>query len=143
MGIELTMSANRRSAENRLVPRYRFRGEATVRRLESDPTLPGQLLELSTHGCLLRLPDLSEFAVGTFIDLYIDTGKVAFRALGSIRHRAHTRRVLGISFLHLSRRGEADLFALIDDLGSAPPSARPVLQEITVSRHHSSGTAVP
>ena len=135
MGIEIQMSGKQRSAENRQTRRFRYRGQATVRRLESDPSLPATILDLSAQGCLLRLPDLADFAVGTLIDMSINSDTVAFRALGSVRHRAHTRRVLGISFMHLSRRGEADLFALIDDLGSAPPSTRPVLQEISVSRH--------
>jgi hypothetical protein len=135
MGIEIQMTANQRSTENRRAPRYRYRGEATLRRLDSDPTLPGRVLDLSASGCLLRLPDPSDFAVGTLIDLSIQTGPLGFRALGSVRHRARTRRVLGISFVNLSRRGEAELNALIADLESAEQSGQSAVQEITLLRH--------
>jgi c-di-GMP-binding flagellar brake protein YcgR len=135
MGIEIQMTANQRSTENRRSPRYRYRGEATLRRLDSDPTLPGRVLDLSATGCLLRLPDPSDFTVGTLIDLSIQAGAVTFRALGSVRHRARTRRVLGISFVNLSRRGEAELNALIADLESAEQSGRSTIQEITLLRH--------
>jgi c-di-GMP-binding flagellar brake protein YcgR len=135
MGIEIQMTANQRSTENRQSPRYRYRGDATVRRLDSDPTLPGRVLDLSATGCLLRLPDPSDFAVGTLIDLSIQTGALVFRALGSVRHRARTRRVLGISFVNLNQRGEAELLALIAELESAQQEGRSAIQEIAVLRH--------
>jgi c-di-GMP-binding flagellar brake protein YcgR len=136
MGIEIQMTANQRSAENRQSPRYRYRGDATVRRLDSDPTLPGRVLDLSAQGCLLRLPDLSDFEANSLVDLHINTGAVAFRALGSVRHRARTRRVLGISFVNLSQRGEAELLSLITELESAEQDGRSTVEEINVVPHH-------
>ncbi|MGD0796415.1 MAG: PilZ domain-containing protein [Acidobacteriaceae bacterium] len=135
MGIEIQMPANQRATENRQSPRYRYRGDATVRRLDSDPTLPGRVLDLSARGCLLRLPDLSDFQPNTLVDLHIHASTVAFRALGSVRHRARTRRVIGISFVNLSQRGQAELLALIAELESDEQSGHPVVQEITLLRH--------
>jgi hypothetical protein len=135
MGIEIQMPANRRATENRQAPRYRYAGEATLRRLDSDPTSPGRVLDLSARGCLLRLPDPYEFQVDTLVDLAIHTSAISFRALGSVRHRARTRRVLGISFINLTERGEADLLALIADLESADQTGHAVVQEITLIRH--------
>jgi c-di-GMP-binding flagellar brake protein YcgR len=135
MGIEIQMTANQRSTENRQFPRYRYRGEAVLRRLDSDPALPARVLDLSATGCLLRLPDLSEFEVGAMIDIYIHSAVAAFRALGSVRHRAHTRRVLGIAFVNLSKRGQTELFALIAELESAEQSGQPAVHEISVLRH--------
>jgi c-di-GMP-binding flagellar brake protein YcgR len=136
MGIEIQMTANQRSTENRESPRYRYRGDATVRRLDSDPTLPGRVLDLSARGCLLRLPDPSDFQVNTLVDLHIHAGAVAFRALGSVRHRARTRRVLGISFVNLSQRGETELLALINELESAEQDVDSTVEEITVFPHN-------
>ena len=119
MGVEIQMSGERRSAENRQAKRYRYRGDATVRRLESEPSLAGRILDLSVHGCLLRLPDLSDFHIGAPVDLAVNSTTVAFRALGSVRHISHTRRLLGVSFVNLTRRGETELQELIAELESA------------------------
>jgi hypothetical protein len=135
MGIELPMSGTRRTVENRQAKRYRYRGAVVVRRLESDPVLPGLVLELSTQGCLLRLPDLSEFAVGTVVDIVVSSHLVSFRALGSVRHRSRTRRVIGVSFVNLSRRGESDLLDLIADLEAEEQAGRAGVHQITVFRH--------
>ena len=89
-----------------------------MRRLESEPSLAGRILDLSVHGCLLRLPDLSDFQVGAPVDLAVNSSTVAFRALGSVRHISHTRSLLGISFVNLTRRGEAELQELIGELES-------------------------
>ena len=135
MGVELQMSGKRRSAENRQAKRYRYRGEVTVRRLDSDPTQPGLVLELSTQGCRLRLPDLSEFEVGSIVDIAVSSRAVSFRALGSVRHRSWTRRQLGIAFVNLSRRGESDLIDLIADLEAEAQAGRSGLQQITVFKY--------
>jgi hypothetical protein len=132
MGIEIQMSGKQRQAENRQTRRYRYRGQATVRRLESDPSLPATILDLSAQGCLLRLPDLADFAVGTLIDMSINSDTVAFRALGSVRHCARRRRLLGISFVNLSRRGTSDLVELIAGLQSDEQAGQSRVHEITI-----------
>jgi len=135
MGVELQMTGKRRSGENRQAKRYRYRGAVTVRRLESDPSLLGLILELSTTGCLLRLPDISEFEVGSVVDIAVNSRAVAFRALGSIRHRSHTRRLVGIAFVNLSRRGQSDLLDLIADLEATDKAGGSGVREITVYKY--------
>jgi len=129
------MSGRRRSVENRQARRYRYRGAVVVRRLESDPSHAGLILELSTHGCLLRLPNVADFEVGAVLDLAVNSRMVAFRALGSVRHRSWIRRVLGIAFENLSQRGEADLLALIADLEAEEQAGRSGVPQITVFRY--------
>src|SRR5580658_4740297 len=132
MGVELQMSGKPRSAENRQAKRYRYRGAVTVRRLESDPSLAGLILELSTTGCLLRLPDLTEYEVGSVVDIAVNSRAVAFRALGSVRHRSWTRGLPGIAFVNLSRRGQSDLLDLIADLEATEKAGSSGVHEITV-----------
>jgi hypothetical protein len=135
MGKEIQMSGERRSSENRQPPRFRYRGETTVRRLDTNPSLPGHVLDLSARGCLLRLPDLAEFEVGALVDMSITSNLISFRALGSVRHRSRRRRLLGISFVNLTQRGQADLLALIDSLEKDEQAGRSVVQEITILPH--------
>jgi c-di-GMP-binding flagellar brake protein YcgR len=135
MGIEIQMSGTPRSAENRQAKRYRYRGAVTVRRLESDPSFSGLILELSTTGCLLRLPDISEFEVGSVVDIAVNSRAVAFRALGSVRHRSHTRSLLGVAFVNLSRRGQSELLDLIADLEATEKAGDSGVHEITVFKY--------
>jgi hypothetical protein len=132
MGVEIKMSGEPRPAEKRQARRYRYRGETTVRRLNSDPSLPGCILNLSTRGCLLRLPDLSDFEIGTLVDISVHSKLIAFRALGSVRHCSRNRRLLGISFTNLSQRGEAALLDLIADLEANAQAGRSAIHQITV-----------
>jgi hypothetical protein len=133
MGVELQMSGKQRSVENRQVKRYRYRGGAAVRRLDTDPTQPGLVLELSIQGCRLRLPDLTDFEVGAAVDIAVSSHGASFRALGWVRHRSWTRKQLGIAFVNLSQRGEADLMELIADLEAEEQADG--LPEITVMRY--------
>jgi hypothetical protein len=136
MGIEIPMTGNAGSAEHRQARRYRFRGDATARPLESGIALPGRVLDLSALGCLLMVPNLSEFAVGTLVDVSVNSSSIAFRALGSVRHCNPNHWRIGISFVNLSRRGEADLLELIAELDAAEQLGRPCVHEITVIRHN-------
>lgn len=135
MGVELPMSGRSRSVENRQARRYRYRGAAVVRRLESDPSHAGLILDLSTQGCLLRLPNVAGFEVGAVLDIAVNSRMVMFRALGSVRHRSWNRRALGIAFEKLSQRGEADLLALIADLEAEEQAGRSGVPQITVFRY--------
>ena len=135
MGIEIPMTGNAGSAEHRQARRYRFRGDATARPLESGIALPGRVLDLSALGCLLMVPNLSEFAVGTLVDVSVNSSSIAFRALGSVRHCSRSRKLLGIAFVNLSRRCEADLLELIDDLDSAEQMGSAAAPKITILRH--------
>ena len=139
MGIEIKMTGNAGSAEHRQARRYRFRGDATARPLESNETLPGRILDLSTLGCLLMMPNLSEFALGTLVDISVNTSSIAFRALGAVRHSNPSHWRIGISFVNLSRRGEADLLELIAELAAAGQLGRSCIHEITVIRHNQTG----
>jgi hypothetical protein len=135
MGIETPISTKQRTPEKRETKRYRFRGDAKLRRLESDHSLPGRILDLSAHGCLLQVPDLSDFAVDTLVDMCVNTGWVSFRALGSVRHRNRKHLRIGISFVNLSRRGESELRELIADLEKAERAGRSDVLEISIARH--------
>jgi len=135
MGIEIPMSGNHGSAEHRKARRYQYRGDATARQLESGLTQPGRILDLSARGCLLTLPDLSGLEVDTLVDMSVNTSSVAFRALGQVRHRSPSCWRVGIAFVNLSRRGQADLLQLIDDLEAAEQQGRPTTHEVTVFRH--------
>jgi hypothetical protein len=135
MGIEIRMSGTPRSTENRQVKRYRYRGQAILRRLDEGESLPARILNLSLRGCLLRLPDLSDFAVGALVDLGVSTSLATFRALGSIRHCSHRRRLLGISFVNLTRRGEAELLDLIADLEAAEQAGNSGVHQITIYKY--------
>jgi len=134
MGIEIPISTKQPTVENRQAKRYRYRGDATVRRLELGEPLPGCILDLSARGCLLRLPDLTNLEVDAVVDMSINSKLVAFRAVGSVRHCSPNRHLIGISFMSLSRRGEADLLELIAELESAEEAGRGCVQEIRVSR---------
>ena len=107
-----------------------------MRRLDSDPSLPGCILDLSARGCLLRLPDLYDFEVGMLVDIGIHSKQVEFRALGSIRHCGRRRRVLGVSFVNLSRRGESDLLDLIAGLEADEQAGRSGVHQITIFRYN-------
>jgi PilZ domain len=135
MGVEIQMSGKQRSGENRQAKRYRYRGGAIVRRLDSDPSLPGLVLELSSQGCRLRLPDLTDFEVGAAVDIAVNSRGASFRAIGWVRHRSWTRKQIGVAFLNLSRRGEADLLELIADLEAQEQGGLPGVPEITVLRY--------
>ena len=134
MGIEIQMTGKPRSVEHRQAKRYRFRGDATVRRLDAAPALRGRVLDLSERGCLLRLPDLSDLKVDELVDLSVKSNAVSFRAVGEVRRCDPDRWRIGISFVNLTRRGEADLLDLIADLETAQQLGRACVQEIRVMR---------
>jgi hypothetical protein len=134
MGIEIQMTGRQRLVDQRQAKRYRFRGDATMRRLDSAPALRGCVLDLSERGCLLRLPDLSDLKVDELVDLSISSNAVSFRAVGEVRRCDPDRWRVGISFMNLTRRGEADLLDLIADLETAQQLGRACVQEIRVMR---------
>jgi hypothetical protein len=135
MGIEIPITTKQRTSENRQSKRYRYRGDAKVRQLETDLSLSGRILDLSARGCLFQMPDLSAFAVDTLVDMCVNTGWVSFRALGSVRHVNLNHWRIGISFVKLSRRGEAELLELIADLEEAERAGRSGVLEISIARH--------
>jgi len=128
MGIEIQMNGTPRQTDNRRARRYRYRGEAVIRRLGLDPSTAGSTLDLSTRGCLLKLPDLTNLEVDAPIEVNIYSNVVSFRALGTVRHRSPSRSLVGIAFVNLSRRGESDLYELLAELALAQQSAPTVLE---------------
>jgi hypothetical protein len=50
MGIEIPITTRQMTAEKRATKRYRYRGNAKVRQLESELLLPGRVLDLSARG---------------------------------------------------------------------------------------------
>jgi hypothetical protein len=135
MGVEIQMIGTTRSIEKREAKRYRYKGDATVRRLEYDESQNGRILDLSVRGCLLRLPDLSDLTIGALVDISLSSRLVSLRALGSVRHCSRSRKLLGIAFVNLSRRCEADLLELIDDLDSAEQMGSAAAPKIAILRH--------
>jgi hypothetical protein len=135
MGVEIQMSGAPRSVENRRAKRYRYQADAAVRRLELPDTLPGRILDLSDRGCLLRLPNLTDFPVDSLVDICVNSRAVTFRALGSVRHCSRNRRLIGLAFVNLSRRGQVDLRELIAELEAAEQTGQSVAHEIVVLRH--------
>jgi len=138
MGIEIPITTKQRTSERRQNKRYRFRGNAKVRQLETELSLPARVLDLSARGCLLQMPDLSAFAVDTLVDMSVNTGWVSFRALGSVRHVNLNHWRIGISFVKLTRRGESELLELIADLEEAERAGRSGVLEISLTRHKGS-----
>jgi hypothetical protein len=132
MGIEIQMHGNGGSAEHRRARRYRLGGEATARPLDTDITMPGKVIDVSASGCLVMVPCLAGFEVGTFVDMSVSTGAATFRALGTICHRAPNHWRVGVSFVNLSRRGQSELGELIDVLKSAEQNGRRSSCEVTV-----------
>ena len=132
MGIEIPMHGNGGSAEHRRARRYRLAGEATARPLDTDITMPGRVVDLSASGCLLMVPCLAGFEVDTFVDMSVSTSAATFRALGTVRHRAANHWRVGVSFVNLNRRGQAELSQLIQVLEAAEQSGRPNSHEVTV-----------
>ena len=96
--------------------------------------MPGKIIDLSADGCLLMVPSLIGFEIGTVVDISVNTGAVSFRALASVRHRAPNHWRVGVSFVDLNRRGKAELSQLIEALEEAAQSGRPTACEITVLR---------
>jgi c-di-GMP-binding flagellar brake protein YcgR len=135
MGVEIQMSGARRSVENRQAKRYRYQADAAVRRLELPDTLPGRILDLSARGCLLRLPNLADFAVDSLVDVCVNSSAVTFRALGSVRHCSQNRRLIGLAFVNLSRRGQVDLLDLIAELEAAEQAGQSLAHQIVVLEH--------
>ena len=135
MGVEIQMNGARRLVENRQAKRYRYQADAAVRRLELPDTLPGRILDLSVRGCLLRLPNLSDFAVNSLVDVCVNSSAVTFRALGSVRHCSHNRRLIGLSFVNLTRRGQVDLLELIAELEAAEQAGQSLTHRIVVLKH--------
>jgi hypothetical protein len=135
MGIEIPITTKQRTSEKRQTKRYRYRGNAKVRQLDTDLLLSGRILDLSARGCLLQMPDLSAFAVDTLVDMCINTGWVSFRALGSVRHVNLNHWRIGISFVKLNRRGESELLELIAELEEAERAGRSGVLEISIERH--------
>ena len=134
VGKEIQMRGNGGSADQRQARRYRLRGEATARPLETDITMPGRVIDLSAQGCLLMVPSLTGFEIGTIVDMSVSTDTVTFRALGRVRHRAPDHWRLGVSFVDLSRRGKSELSQLIEVLEEAAQQGRPTMCEVTVLR---------
>jgi len=134
MGVEIQMNPNRRSVENRQARRYRYRGEATLRLLGAEQGQQGSLLDLSLQGCLLRVPELTGIGVDSSVEVAIASNFFSFRALGTVRYRAERRRLLGISFVNLTSRGEAELLELIADLDASQRTARGSVEEIKIER---------
>jgi hypothetical protein len=132
MGIEIQMTGNSGSAEHRRTGRYRLRGEATARVLDSDLTMPGRILDLSTHGCLFATPCLVPIEIDSLLDMSISTSAVAFRAIGSVRHCLSNHERIGVSFVNLTRRGESELLQLIEVLKGAEQSGRTGTHEVAV-----------
>jgi hypothetical protein len=134
MGIEVQMHGNGGSAEHRSAKRYRLLGQVTARPLETDITMPGRVIDVSASGCLLMVPCLAKFAVDTFVDISVTTPAATFRALGSIRHCVPNHWRIGVSFVNLSRRGQAELGQLIEALEEAQQQGRTGSHEVTVLR---------
>ncbi len=135
MGIEIPITTKLRTSERRQSKRYRYRGDAKLRQLETDLSLSGRILDLSARGCLLQMPDLSAYAVDTLVDMCVNTGWVSFRVLGSVRHVNPNHWRIGISFLKLSRRSESELLELIAGLEEAERAGRSGVLEIGIARH--------
>ena len=135
MGIEIPITTRQKTSEKRQSKRYRYRGNANVRQLETDLLLSGRILDLSARGCLLQMPDLSAFAIGTLVDMCVNTGWVSFRALGSVRHVNLNHWRIGISFVKLNRRGESELLELIAAIEEAERAGRSGVLEISVEKH--------
>jgi hypothetical protein len=68
----------------------------------------------------------------------VNSGWVSFRALGSVRHFNLYRWRIGISFVKLTLRGEAELLELIADLEEAERAGRTDVLEISIARHRGS-----
>jgi hypothetical protein len=134
MGIEIEMPGNGGSAEHRRARRYRLLGQATARPLDTDVTMPGRVIDVSTSGCLLVVPCLAKFDIDTFVDVCVTTNTATFRALASIRHCVPNHWRVGVSFVNLSRRGQEELAQLIDALEAAKRSGRRHTHEVTVLR---------
>jgi hypothetical protein len=135
MGIEIPITTRQKTSEKRESKRYRYRGNAKVRQLETDLLLSGRILDLSARGCLLQMPDLSAFAIDTLVDMCVNTGWVSFRALGSVRHVNLNHWRIGISFVKLNHRGESELLELIAALEEAERVGRSGVLEISIERH--------
>ena len=96
--------------------------------------MPGRIIDVSTSGCLLVVPCLAKFDIGTFVDMSVTTNTATFRALGTIRHCVPNHWRVGVSFVNLSRRGQAELLQLIAALEAAKQSGRPHSHEVTILR---------
>jgi hypothetical protein len=146
MGIEIPITTRQRTSENRQTKRYRYRGNAKVRQLESELLMSARVLDLSARGCLLQLPNLTdleltepaEFAIDSLVDMSVNTGWVSFRALGSVRHFNMNRWRIGLSFVKLTVRGEGELLELIADLEETEQAGRSGVMEISIARHSGS-----
>jgi hypothetical protein len=132
MGIEIQMTGNGGSAEHRRTRRYRLRGDATARVLDSDVALPGRILDLSLRGCLLTLPSLARVEIDSLLDMSISTTAVSFRALGSVRYYLPNYWRIGVSFVNLTERGQSELSQLIDALKVADQMSRPRACQVAV-----------
>jgi c-di-GMP-binding flagellar brake protein YcgR len=135
MGKEIPITTGQRMLEQRQNQRYKSQGNAKVRKLETELLYAGRILDISARGCLLQMPGPSPFTVDTLVDMSVNTSWVTFRALGSVRNIHQNHWKIGVSFVKLTQRGEAELLELIASLEKAKQSKRSSVLEMSIARH--------
>ena len=100
--------------EKRQYPRYEYSAEVRV----GGPgavvdTFMGGIVNLSVGGCLIRFDEPTVFFPNTSLEICLRGEQLVFRAAGDARRWLENGRLIGISFTHLSERGQVDLKELI------------------------------
>ena len=101
-------------SEQRRYPRYEYSAEVKVGGPGSgNERVVGSIVNVSMGGCLIRFYEATIFEHDMPVEACLRGYHVVFRAMGVIRRRSERGFLIGISFTHLSDRGQIDLKELI------------------------------
>ncbi|WP_128914615.1 PilZ domain-containing protein [Granulicella sibirica] len=101
-------------SEQRRYPRYEYSAEVKVGGPGSgNERVIGSIVNVSMGGCLIRFYEATIFEDDMAVEACLRGYHVVFRAMGVVRRRSERGYLIGISFTHLSDRGQIDLKELI------------------------------
>ncbi len=106
----------------REAPRYEFTGRALLSRRGIRALPCGTIVDLSTGGCLIRMPVPVDLDPGTEIELNLQSNYLAVRTRASIRNRSDDGMLIGIAFENLPKRARSDILEQLADLEASGPA---------------------
>jgi hypothetical protein len=104
--------------ERRGEPRYPVDARGVLLLVKSSTAMPGRLVDLSLHGCHIRMQ--GRFTLGIFVrvEMEFDLRGMRFR-LSGVTQSIHDVYSVGIRFLAVSERARGQLMELIQELAES------------------------
>lgn len=103
----------------RKTKRYGKSGAVTLRRAISAPLITGSLFDLSMGGCLIWVDQCCQIDASELIEVKLQSEKLTFRVMGSVRHTSEAGRLLGIQFHRLGVKDALELEQIILQIQAA------------------------